>query len=300
MKKKMSVLICGLLIACSSMAQEWMTSLDAAKRLALVQNKMVLMMWEGSMFYPLPVMITDENGKTYYIKNLFESIPANEIIWDYFVPVSLSEDNYEAMYAAIKGKRSQAYMDKFNDDSIKILDAAGNILNVDFSYSSYLNLSNFIAKYALDTSYLNAELKNYVKDKNFYTAYFLASKYLDYSILTNKGLRKKIINLAEIYVRESQSFLENNTVDDKSTLTERAELLELYSDLIIDKPRKVLRVVRRMEKDSVSKTNESKVAFLRYGAHLLLGDVEEAEQWKGKVATMDLRKAQLIANIHRN
>ena len=300
MKRKLLVLVCCLFVVINSMAQEWMTSLDAAKRLAIVQDKMIFMMWEGSMSYPLPVYITNENGKSYYVKNLFESIPANEVIWDYFVPVSLSEHNYEEMYNALKDKRSQAYKDKFNDDSIKILDAAGNILNVEFTNSSYLNLSDLIEKYALDTSYLKAELTNYIKEKNFYSAYFLASKYLDYSILTNKAIRSKVVDLSEIYLKESLRFLEMNDFEDEIVLVERTELLELYSLLIENRPRKVLRILNRMEKDGISNTNESKVAFLKYGAHSLLGNTEEAKNHKENVASIDLRKAQLITNIHLN
>ncbi|MEM6516684.1 MAG: hypothetical protein AAF688_10915, partial [Bacteroidota bacterium] len=232
MKKRILILMSCFCVVLSSFAQEWMTSLSAAKRLAMVQNKMILMMWEGSMNYPLPVLITDERGKNYYIRNLFESVPANEFIWEYFVPVSLSENNYDDMYNALKGNRNQAYLDKFNDDSIKVLDAAGNILNVGFTPWSILNLSDFTKKYGLDTSFISAELKNYNKEKDFYSAYFLASRYLDYAVLTNKSIRQKVIDLSEIYMEEARKLLETSNLEDSAVLAQRTELLELYANLI--------------------------------------------------------------------
>ena len=78
-------------------AQEWMTSLDIAKRLALVQNKMIFAMWEDSTLDDNPVLIKDPNGNLIMV-NLFDIERLNKIIWEYFVPVKINESSYLDLY----------------------------------------------------------------------------------------------------------------------------------------------------------------------------------------------------------
>ncbi len=299
MKKTKLLLLSIVFLANLSFAQEWMTSLDVAKRLALTQDKMIFMMWEEATYYPLPVKITDENGKVYFVENLFENEAVNGIIWDHFVPVLISESQYDEMYSEIKGKRKQSYIEKFNDDTIKVLDPAGNILNVSFSDDPYLDLTDFISKYALNTSYLKSELRNYLKEKEFYSQYYLASKYMDYAILSNKIIRPKLLDLSRVYLNEAISYLENNDVDDESTLSQRSELLEMVPFLIDGRARKVLRQLNRIEKTEIAEANKTVIAYLYYTSYLLLNDAEAVAEWEDGVGILDKRKAQLIGNINR-
>lgn len=114
-----------------SSAQAWMTNLEIAQRLAMVQNKMLLMVWEETTSYQYPVLVRDEKGRTIFINNLFEDEYISPLIWEHFVPVIVSEHKYAELYGKIKGRRSQRYIDKFNDDSIKIMDVNGNIINTE-------------------------------------------------------------------------------------------------------------------------------------------------------------------------
>lgn len=281
-------------------SQEWMTSLDVAKRLALTQNKMVFMMWEEATYYPLPVIFTDKNGKRFAIENLFENEAANKILWDYFVPVRVSEHQYDTMFAEIKGKRRLSYIDKFNDDSVKIMDAAGTIANVSSNYTPYLDLNNLIFTYAWNTSFMQAELRNYNQKPDFYSAYYLSSKYLDFAVLNAKPVRSKILNLSEIYLKQAKKYIVNNDLDDEETLSQRAYFLELEADLISDRARKVRRQLKRLEPTDIREPNQTMMAFLYYTANQMLGDSEAMAQWKEKVSSIDLRKAQMIVNINAN
>ena len=132
MKNKTLKTIFLLFIVNFSFSQEWMTSLDIAQKLALVQNKMVLMVWEESTKYPYPVLVNNDKGRTILIENLFEDENISPLIWEYFVPVIVSENEYEDLYYAVKGKRNQRYMDKLNDESIKIMDINVNIIKASF------------------------------------------------------------------------------------------------------------------------------------------------------------------------
>ena len=281
-----------------SLAQNWMTSLPIAQDLALVQNKMVLMVWEETTLYPYPVLVNDETGRTIFIDNLFTDENLSPLIWKHFVPVIVSENRYADLYGSIKNKRTQRYIDKFNDNSIKIMDANGNIVNVLHYNGEFQNMTHLIEKYAVNTAFMAQELINYHNDKNFYTAYYLASKYFDFAVYSNDDLRKSIINLANIYLDHAKRLVDKETSEDRLALAQRAELLEIQQYLILGKPRKVLRQLRRLEDMEIAPANEPFVSFLYYTAYSILNDADEITLWKSKVSSVNLKRAQLIININ--
>ncbi|TXD81084.1 hypothetical protein ESY86_19305 [Subsaximicrobium wynnwilliamsii] len=297
----MKRLILFVAIFCSSLgvlqAQAWMNNLDFAKRLALTQNKMLFVMWESSTMYPLPVRINDAKGQTYLVENLFESEELNRLIWEHFVPVSINEDNYEAMYDAIESRRSQDYLDKFNDDSIKIMDANGMILNMSVQNDIYLNLSEFIARYALDTSFLSLEQHSYAAEANFYNAFYLSSKYLDYTMFANEALRPELMALSMVYLNEARAKIKDEDQQEQAAMQQRSDLLELESFLLKDKPRKVLRKLRRLDADEIAAVNTEFVAFLYYTAYRLIKDIESSKAWMGQVSSVNLKKSDMIVRV---
>ena len=173
-------------------SQKWMTNLEIAQKLALAQNKMVLMVWEETTKYPYPVLVNIGQGRTVIIEDLFLDENISPLIWKHFVPVIVSENKYEDLYKAAKGKRNQAYIDRLNDDGIKIMDVNGYILNVYPMPLDYENISTLIIQYAINTDYISKELRNYSESKSFYSAYYLASKYLDLSLYVNEKTRRDI------------------------------------------------------------------------------------------------------------
>ncbi|MEP5935078.1 MAG: hypothetical protein ABJ218_08160, partial [Winogradskyella arenosi] len=191
-----------------SSAQPWMTNLDLAQDLALTQNKMVLMVWEDTTKYPYHVLVNDENGYTILIENLFENEEVSPLIWKYFVPVIVNELAYESLYLEIKEKQSQEYIDKFNDDSIKIMDVHGHILNVKNTAEGYQNITTLIQNYGINTEFFALELKEYKEKKDFYSAYYLASKYFDFSPYVKEAIRENMVDLGLLYLEEASQFIE--------------------------------------------------------------------------------------------
>ena len=281
-----------------SYSQEWMTSLEIAQKLALMQNKTVLMVWEEATKYPYLVYVDDEKGGTIVIGNLFEDEKISQLIWENFVPVIVSESQHASLYKKVKGKRKQRYIDKFNDDSIKIMDANGNIINTSYVTEDYLDIAKLIKNYALNTQLVTLELEAYKKEKNFYSAYYLASKYLDLSVYVNEAIRSEIIDLSNIYLDEAVGFLEIEATEDKSTLKQRAELLKIQEYLILNRPKRVLRELKKMDAENIESTNEALVNFLYYTAYSILKDEKNIELWKTKVSLLNLKKAQMIININ--
>ncbi|MBT8395049.1 MAG: hypothetical protein KJN66_09395, partial [Bacteroidia bacterium] len=194
MKKILIFFFLSILSINCLFSQEWLTSIEVAKTLARIQNKMILAVWEDSAYESYPVLIKDSK-EGFRVIELFGENEQNKVLWKYFVPVLIPENNYEDIIEDFELKRNLNYMKKFSDDTIKIMDANGNILNTDPSQYkfSYSNLTFILENYTLDTSFLKNELESYSQKRNFNTSYRLASKYLDFAILANKSLGIEIV-----------------------------------------------------------------------------------------------------------
>ncbi|MFD1016605.1 hypothetical protein [Winogradskyella rapida] len=282
-----------------SSAQPWMTNLDLAQDLALTQNKMVLMVWEDTTKYPYHVLVNDENGYTILIENLFENEEVSPLIWKYFVPVIVNELAYESLYLEIKEKQSQEYIDKFNDDSIKIMDVHGHILNVKHTAEGYQNITTLIQNYGINTEFFALELKEYKEKKDFYSAYYLASKYFDFSPYVKEAIRENMVDLGLLYLEEASQFIEEVTAEDKAMLSQRVALLSIQQYIILNRPRKALRLLNRLEIDEEHASNQGFLAFLYYTTHRILGNQKEVMTWKSKLSSVNLKKAQVLINLYK-
>ncbi|MDO1501247.1 hypothetical protein Q2T40_14015 [Winogradskyella maritima] len=292
--------LCLMLCSYVSLAQQqWYTSLEFAKTKAILENKMILMIWEDATQIPYPVSVDSDNGGSVFVENLFESKALYDLLYANFVPVIVSEDIYSDWYFSIKDKRSFDYMAQFDDQNFKVLDAVGNILNtnepLNIFFGDYFKLTMFIERYALNTALLKQELLNYNAKPDFYSAYFLADKYLDFTVFNQKKLRGELLNLFDIYLSEARSFI-SETEDAK--LWQRCELLELKKDLVLNRPGKVLRQLKKMQDQTIDTENDAFVAMLYYISYRLKGDVDEASPYESGLNGLQKKVASSIININ--
>ena len=295
MKKYLILFMLSVIQLGFSQSQEWITSMDISKRLAMVQNKMIFAVWEDATLDGYNVLIDDENGNK-LIVDMMDNEKLYDIICEYFVPVIISESSYPELFAEIDGKRKPSYIDKFNDDSIKIMDVNGNIINIySFRGNQFIdNISRIIARYGIDTSFLKQDLISYSTNKNFTTSFFLASKYVDFVTFANKSITQDLVDLSNIYLNEALDLLSSDNTKNKLAQKQAVELLKIKQQLVLNKPKKAVRQLKRIKKSEIQEVNRAKYNILNYTAFRLLKDEKNAEIWKTKVSLVDLNKANLI------
>lgn len=121
---------------------------------------------------------------------------------------------------------------------------------------------------------------------------------MDFSMYSKDKTRRALINMANIYLYEANNMLSVSGDTEKPKLEQRLELLSMQEYLILDRPKKVLRQLKRMERDGIDSSNKSFVAFLYFTASKLLNNEDDMKQWKSEVSSLNLKKAQLIYNIN--
>ena len=299
--KKIAILVLVVTVSLSSIGQErpWVTSLPIAKIMARAENKMILMIWDNAAQYPLPVLVRNSQGRAIVVDDLFASPALNEIIWNTFIPVIVGEASYADLFAEIQGKRKQTYIDKFDNDALKVMDANGNILGTSSMFVEIIDFSKFLDKYNLDTSYIRQELINYNSNQNFYSAFYLASKYIDYSMYVNAMAREEILELADLYFAEAELLLNQENPEDKAVLTQRVLLTKMKKDLIRNKPRKVLRQLKKLEDVNIEKVNKPLLNFAYYTAYRLQSNQDKFQLLEKEISLLNLKHAQRIVEINK-
>jgi len=278
-------------------AQEWFTNIDVAGRLALVQNKMLFVVWEESFNGSIPVLVNSDAGDTVVI-DLANDTSLDSIIKAYFIPVRLPEANYESFINTAEG-RGYKYINKLTDNNIKIMDVNGNILNTETSMAVITDFSKLIDTYALNTAFLNNALQNYSQNKSYLTSYLLAEKYMEFAIYAKKDVREEIMDLSTIYLKESAKFVTNTSIENSAAILQKIELTRIAQNLILNRQGKARRQLNRMKVDEIDPMNERLYGFLQFTTHMLRNDIEEAEPWKSKISSLDLRKTEMILAISR-
>ena len=277
-------------------SQEWFTNFDIAKRLALVQDKMLFVVWEESLFQRYPLTYNTAEGDM-IITDLSQDNSFDELIWEYFVPVLLPESAYEEMRQT-SVERSAIYLAKLNDDSIKIMDVNRNIFNINFPFYYEQDLSKLIKTYSLRTTLIKQDLTNYSKQQNFTTSFNLAAKYLDLAMFVESDAREEIVALANIYFDESITFLDNTKTDNHQAYLQRIELLMIKESLLLNAEKKAKRQLKKLMISKINKINIQLYDFLKYTTFMCLGDNDSAALHLSKLSNVNIKKANLIIKMN--
>lgn len=255
-------------------ANNWLKDFEAAKKMALATDKLILVDFWASWCGPCKKM-DSESWSDEEVKALMSA----------YVPVQIDIDRYKQL-ASQYNVRGIPY--------IFVLDGNGKVVYQSMSYMPKSQVITLLETYALSTQFLNKELISYYNNQSFVTAYRLATKYHDYSLYLSEDLRKDVLKTASYYFDEASKFLDDEDLKNKSALEQKIELYDIQKEIFSDNSKKALRLLGKIKGDDVAKINKSFFAFLNYAVHKIAEDDEQAKHWEAAVKEIDKQKLELL------
>jgi thioredoxin-like negative regulator of GroEL len=255
-------------------AGNWLTDFDAAKKMALATDRLVLVDFWASWCGPCKKMDMESWSKD-EVKTLMDG----------YVPVQIDID------------RNKHLANQYNVKGIPyifILDGNGKVVYQSMSYKSKSQVIDLLETYAMSTQFLNKELISYYNKQNFVSAYRLATKYHDYTFYLDEDLRRDFLRTANDYFDEALDYLDKSDLKNKAALQQKIELYEIQKEIIVNNYKKALRLLSKINKEDVDKMNTSFFAFLNYAAYKLSENEEQAILWEAEVKKIDKQKVELL------
>lgn len=274
--KKFSIILLTILSVNTALANNWMTSFEEAKKLALASDKLVLVDFWAIWCGPCKKMDTESWSKDEV-----------KMLMDNYVPVQVDIDKNKDL-ASQYGVKGIPY--------IFIMDGNGKVLYNSMSYKRKDEVINLLNKYAIKMSFLKRDLLNYYQNSSFITSLRLASKYQDFCLYLNEEIKPDFLGLSHDYIKESKKFLKSSDIENKNTFEQKIELFEIQEKLILNKPEKALKMLSKLKKEDIDKNNESFYTFLNYTALKQMNDDKNAAKWEDGLMENYLKKANQILN----
>ncbi|MGG5485487.1 thioredoxin family protein [Gaetbulibacter sp. NE] len=254
-------------------SNNWMYSLDDAKKMAITTNRLVLVDFWASWCGPCKRMDSESWSK--------EEV---QLLMDNYVSVKIDIDKYPDI-AEKYDVRGIPY--------VFILDGNGKVVYKNMSYKTKSQLMVLLKKYAINTSFLSKDLVNYYKQESFSSAFRLGYKYQDLALRLDKEIKSDFLNVSDDYFDESKKQLKESSLKNKDGFLQKIDLYEIQSLLILDKTKRALKELNKIEINDLDESNASLYNFLAYTIHKQLND-DEVAIWEEKMEESDKQKALLF------
>ncbi|MFI8377366.1 thioredoxin domain-containing protein [Leeuwenhoekiella sp. NPDC079379] len=243
MIKKLLVVII-LFTTSNSFATNWLHSLEDAQKLALGQNKLILVDFWASWCGPCLKMDKDS-----------WSDPEVQSLMEAFIPVKIDFDRQKNL---ARSYQVNAIPDFY------IMDGNGAVIYHHKGYLNAFDLIRELKKYQINIAFTNTSAIQYYQKQQYNTAFKLAERYMDFSLnISEKEVRLNFLQVAKKYLNKSEDLLVN-TMSTYNLFEERIALYDLMIDVYRGKTSKVTRILaKEYPESSIDPRNQVVFYFLK-------------------------------------
>lgn len=244
----------------------WLTSYEDAQKMALTTNRFIIIDFWATWCTPCLEMD----------KNIWNSNQLEETLQGFIkLKINIDENRDLANKYGISGI-----------PNILITDANGKVIHNILGYKNVQNLKSEIEKFNLSTEFLSTDLINYYKVQNFSTTIKITQKYYDFSLLVDKRIKKKNLNVCREYLNDYKITL-NKKDQDYYKKNQKLELYKLYELAYSFEFNKLNKKISEFKIEEIDPINEYMYWFLKYLA--LKGTSETTAEIEENLKNKDLK-----------
>jgi len=276
---KRSYLTAFLLILSSYLyAQNWVTDFELAKKMALAENKLMLLDFTASWCGPCKYMEINTWSKENVKKEMafYES-----------VKIDLDSNKDLARFYGVSAI-----------PNILIVDPNGIVLEQIRGYRDANFMQKFLHEKVLDLAFVQKELISFFKKRSYSSALRLANKYQIYAMLLKKDKVRVslLLSVANNYFKIAKKIVKKSKSKNKEGLLQKIDLYELRKSLILNKNKQVAKKLSKLKESEIDNMNKSLYASLNYVVLTNLKDLENAKKWFDNMNDSDKAFAKRMLN----
>ena len=276
---KRSYLTAFLLILSSYLyAQNWVTDFELAKKMALAENKLMLLDFTASWCGPCKYMEINTWSKENVKKEMafYES-----------VKIDLDSNKDLARFYGVSAI-----------PNILIVDPNGIVLEQIRGYRDANFMQKFLHEKVLDLAFVQKELISFFKKRSYSSALRLANKYQIYAMLLKKDKVRVslLLSVANNYFKIAKKIVKKSKSKNKEGLLQKIDLYELRKSLILNKNKQVAKKLSKLKESEIDNMNKSLYASLNYVVLTNVKDLENAKKWFDNMNDSDKAFAKRMLN----